>query len=352
MQYYDANYEGTLTAAAVCTYGISPVGRLAGASGLSGVDQERYRTIISFNVPTNSIPANATIQSATLRISFGRFPYNVNQTAKLVAIPPGTEWSAGSDQLWGDSQNGTSYKTGIPANTTVQSVLTFSSGNQADAAFLNGFKNSITSNYFNFGVVSEQEGTNGSLSILGGSYSLTVDYSVPVSNYAITVQNDFTQGTIEVDHGNVSSPHTETWPSTSTHEAAAVDQNYQAPGEANYYRVFKSLWYKGGIRYATTRQISITPDASITYQANFSKRFNVSISSASCVEGGTGGTYLVNGTNVGAVWNGTFLQDFSNPIALQAVPPSGWVFVSWSDGNSSNPRSLHAHRPCHPICEV
>ena len=122
MQYYSQNYGGTLIGPAVCTYGNKPLGYLNGASGVPDYSQETYRTIVACAIPDAGIPDNATITSATVTVTFVNYPYNVDQTAKLVSMPPGSSWSWSSSTLWTDAQNGTSYQTGIPANTSTQNL--------------------------------------------------------------------------------------------------------------------------------------------------------------------------------------------------------------------------------------
>jgi subtilisin family serine protease len=55
--------------------------------------------------------------------------------------------------------------------------------------------------------------------------------------------------------------------------------------------------------------------------------------------GGSGGTYELNGNNIGETYSGTAYYGSS----LAAVPPNNnWSFYHWSDGNISNPRTLTA----------
>ncbi|MHB8132175.1 MAG: S8 family serine peptidase, partial [Mobilitalea sp.] len=57
--------------------------------------------------------------------------------------------------------------------------------------------------------------------------------------------------------------------------------------------------------------------------------------SISLYEGGSGGTYKVNGINVGESWSGTVYAGQT----IEAIPPSQqYIFYQWSDGNTSNPR--------------
>lgn len=66
---------------------------------------------------------------------------------------------------------------------------------------------------------------------------------------------------------------------------------------------------------------------------------NINLSVSQSPEGGPEGTYEVNGENVGASFNGTMYSSQT----IEAIPPNTeWVFYQWSDGNTSNPRTLDA----------
>lgn len=58
-------------------------------------------------------------------------------------------------------------------------------------------------------------------------------------------------------------------------------------------------------------------------------------------EGGnpSGGTYKINGTNVGATWSGVVANN--QPVTIEAIPPdNNYSFFRWSDGSTDNPRVL------------
>ena len=64
---------------------------------------------------------------------------------------------------------------------------------------------------------------------------------------------------------------------------------------------------------------------------------NVTLTTAQFPEGaGSGGTYEVNGVNVGPTFNGTIHVG----QIISAIPPSGSYFYKWSDGNISNQRTI------------
>ena len=62
----------------------------------------------------------------------------------------------------------------------------------------------------------------------------------------------------------------------------------------------------------------------------------VNLSTAQFLEGGSGGTYEVNSVNVGSSWSGTAYYGQT----IKANPPGGWSFYQWSDGSTSNPRTI------------
>ncbi|MCX6150625.1 MAG: hypothetical protein NTX22_08895, partial [Ignavibacteriales bacterium] len=76
-----------------------------------------------------------------------------------------------------------------------------------------------------------------------------------------------------------------------------------------------------------------------SYGAIVKQIFTVSLPTAQYIETGSGGSYKVNGTNIGSSWNGGYLEG-SSPITLEAVPPTGFRFLTWSDGNTTNPRTI------------
>lgn len=97
-------------------------------------------------------------------------------------------------------------------------------------------------------------------------------------------------------------------------------------------------WKKGLENISTSNFITITVNDNVTYEAVFLKLFSVAISNPEFIEGGSGGSYKVDGVNVGNNWLGTIRQNSSK--TLEAVPPLGYIFIGWSDGETTNPRSL------------
>lgn len=72
-----------------------------------------------------------------------------------------------------------------------------------------------------------------------------------------------------------------------------------------------------------------------TYNTSFwnAITFNINLSSAQFLEPGTGGSYLVNGTDVGGTFSG-------RGGIIQATPPPNFIFMNWNDGSVNNPKFL------------
>jgi hypothetical protein len=157
----------------------------------------------------------------------------------------------------------------------------------------------------------------------------------------VTVQNDFNAGQVSVNR----SPY----PSgvqlgyTSSTPITVLTSTPQTFG--GYVRHFDQ-WQKlnqaghlvasyGGISWSTT------VNGNHTYKARFNREFNISITIPQYVESGGGGGYSVNYGSTVSSWQGQFVENASQSIHVEAVPPSSdWVFAGWSDGSSENPRSI------------
>lgn len=157
------------------------------------------------------------------------------------------------------------------------------------------------------------------------------------SSLNITVSNSFGGGFLNVDGVSYPSGTVHSWQSGSQHSLLAVNQQF-----GNYFRVFNS-WSTPGGGTNTANPLPVAPTQNGNYVAVMPRQFDVSVAAASYIEGGSGGTYKVNGTNVGASWSGTFVEGQATPILLEAVPPSEYVFAYWSDysvDRYTNPRNL------------
>ncbi|MGA3286918.1 MAG: T9SS type A sorting domain-containing protein [Bacteroidota bacterium] len=153
---------------------------------------------------------------------------------------------------------------------------------------------------------------------------------------SVIVMNSFNGGLVKVEGANVASGTSFPWAINSTHTLEAFNQDYQAPSEANYFRVYQNWSTPNGSN--VSNPLAVTINQAYTYQANFAKQFNMSMSAASYIEGGSGGTYKLNGTNVGSSYSWTMVE--SNSATLEAVPPSNYVFIGWNDGSMQNPRTI------------
>lgn len=159
---------------------------------------------------------------------------------------------------------------------------------------------------------------------------------------ATTIRNSFINGDIEVDFERVSSPSIHGWGLSPDHEAAAIDQDYQAPGELNYYRVFNDKWTRGGTDYATTRQISITPDADRLFQAEFLKQFNIGFQN-SFVGVGNVGVMNINGTEYNLPASAfPVLETHSITASAGSQGYNGieYIFDHWSDSYPYSYRTI------------
>ncbi|MBI5020894.1 MAG: M4 family metallopeptidase [Ignavibacteriales bacterium] len=177
---------------------------------------------------------------------------------------------------------------------------------------------------------------------------LAVEQAIIAVNlsHAITVKNDFNGGYCYVSnnlinfdkHENL--PTTFDWVKKTNHIIKAENQNFVDPSNGvNYFRVF-DYWDTddNDETFDATRSVHITKD--ITYTAYYNKQFNINIEPAFYVESSTGGYYEKDGVNIGSSLNTTFTQTKSSPFTVKAVPPTGYIFVGWSDNVYDNPRVI------------
>ncbi len=161
-----------------------------------------------------------------------------------------------------------------------------------------------------------------------------------IQQYNVTVKNNFDGGSLYIDgvrYDNVPlAGITNAWAQNTSHNATALD-NQNVGG---YVRSFNNwTWLPSGSTPNTNVTFQVTQTN--TYSANFARIFDISITAPNYVEPGSGAAYKVNGTNVGATWQGTFREGTLTPITLEGVPQgSGWNFAYWSDGNTQNPRQF------------
>ena len=80
-----------------------------------------------------------------------------------------------------------------------------------------------------------------------------------------------------------------------------------------------------------------TSDNQATYIADLKSQYNIALSTGTRIDGGNGGAYKLNGTNVGASYSSTIIQ--GNNVTVEAVPSSGDIFYQWSNSSTTNPYS-------------
>ncbi len=155
----------------------------------------------------------------------------------------------------------------------------------------------------------------------------------------ITVKNEFEGGQVKLNTQSYSSGQ-----SFSFVNGTSIDLSNTTPqGYGGYQRHFY-LWEKvnlGGAVESSSDQLtwSTSTNGQHTYKAKFRKEFDVRLLSAQYVEtGGAGGQYRINNGNPVSTWTGTFIENVSSSLSLEAVPPAGWEFGYWSDGSTSKLR--------------
>ena len=166
----------------------------------------------------------------------------------------------------------------------------------------------------------------------------------------LTAINSFDAGTIKVNGATKNSGFTYYVSSGETQTYEAIPQYYNP-----YQRVWNtsgasasiSNWWKTPyngsstqIQGATNISYSFTASTSdnqATYIADLKSQYNIALSTGTRIDGGNGGAYKLNGTNVGASYSSTIIQ--GNNVTVEAVPSSGDIFYQWSNSSTTNPYS-------------
>jgi hypothetical protein len=376
------------------THTLHSIGRHDGTNGInSGSTEDTYRQQLPFSL--TSIPTDAQIVSATI---IGNFT-NVASPGLLAKITASS--GIGNQQIWTNIASGTTYFSDVSYSNPNLSLTSATFNNAVANALANRIiylgvmaqteNNDLTyattnfrlrivytpritvtvRNSFGGGTVKVDGNTVSSgtqFSWLSGSchtleatnqppnnfttwFNVTTGQPIPgnpitvcptanttyqanfSTDVSVTIRNSFGGGFIHVDGQQLSSPVQQAWAIGSSHTLLATNQDF-----GGYFRVFRDWTALGST--VSQNPLNATATSSGEYIANFNRQFNVSLSSATYVEGGSGGSYKVNGTNVGETWNGRFVENFSQPITLEAVPPSGWVLTRWSDDSEQNPRTI------------
>ncbi len=157
------------------------------------------------------------------------------------------------------------------------------------------------------------------------------------------VQNDFSGGTVIVDGLSYPSGKTLTLPIGSTLEISNTTPQSYANFNRHYYQWNKLNTIGQIVGFNTNITWPITVDGNYAYDARFDREFNLTLAPAEYIEGGSGGSYKVNGNSTGGSYSGSFIERRTSPMEIEAVPPAGWVFAYWSDNTGdkyTNPRNL------------
>ncbi len=157
----------------------------------------------------------------------------------------------------------------------------------------------------------------------------------------MTVTNDFDGGIVGVDGQNRDAPYEAQWTNGTTHSFEAIDQDYQAPGEANYFREFYE-WEKPDNNSTNQRSFSESVDVEGIYKANFHKWFEYEATN-DFINGGSGGEIKIDDITKAAPYSDHVVED--NSISTEAFDQQQTVngrtidyhFICWQDGNAQNP---------------
>lgn len=106
----------------------------------------------------------------------------------------------------------------------------------------------------------------------------------------------------------------------------------------DWYGKFSMSWDRGTTSSTRLKDWLDPNNTGVLTLDGYESPLDVTLAASQFLEGGSGGTYEVNGVNVGSSWSGTAYYDQT----IKANPPSGQIFYQWSDGSSANPRTIDA----------
>ncbi len=309
------------------------VGRDDKQLGLPGEGQpyyDLYRTCYSFNLGHSGIPVDSIV-SVSVKLSISN-AFNNYDSVIVDSVSPSESFNFNYSGNFTDIGKGRTYFK-VPYSAQWDS----SSSAELTNALVSSYK---SSGYFNIGVRSSVENQNYTYADIG-YISVTVKYKVPPT--IVTIRNSFSGGSVKVDgaqYNNIGTGAAFRWQSGINHTITALDSQNILDSNGKYYVRIYQDWHDSlsGNEVAARPQFSYTFNVTTNdaYTANFKKLFDVTFSPPTYVEaGGSGAYYEMNGVQTSS---GTVLQ--GNSSTIQAVAASGWGFVSWSDGNTSNPRTL------------
>jgi hypothetical protein len=292
-----------------------------------------YRTMYNFSLSNTGIDPNY-ITSITLHVSFLQNVENTQSSSANISQMSATEPIGGQSDgsMWKHIGEGTSYWSTVKYGGTNPSGY-----DETSAAFTSAVKSAMQSPFgiLNVGMYCTEEGKN--MDAASVRLSITIKYNALVD---LTVGNSFSGGYLIVDQqqyydaDGTGIPFS--WRQGTQHTITAIDNQTDPYGTTWSYDNWKD---RSGNPLVSSPQLSYGPftvTASNTYTANFSQMVTLSLSTASFPEGGgSGGYYTIDGQQTSSL---QFKANQSHTI--QAYPPNGWSFWKWSDGNTSNPRSI------------
>ena len=205
-------------------------------------------------------------------------------------------------------QNGTVSVNGVVGNYT-QSV--------AEGTVLT--VQAIPNTGYNFTSWSDGNTDNPRTLTVTGDITLTSSYEEAVQYYNVSVSAG-SNGSVSVN--GVAGDYSQT-----------VIEGTVLTIEANPETGYNFTQWSDGV---STSSRTIVVDSNITISASFAvQTFQVSITA------GSNGSVSVNGTP------GNYSQtvNYGTQLTLEATPSTGYTFTAWSDGNTSNPRTLTVTAP-------
>jgi len=160
----------------------------------------------------------------------------------------------------------------------------------------------------------------------------------------VSVEASFAGASVLVDGKPRSTPWEVTYPAGTRFTLAAADQQSTDSATGTPVTMKFNSWTRTSPGQPeasfTTPLLSETALEGCRYLARFDRVVTVTIAPARHFDGGTGGRYTVNGADAGESWSASVNTGSLPAITVGFTPPSGSVFLGWSDGNRANPREV------------
>ncbi len=173
----------------------------------------------------------------------------------------------------------------------------------------------------------------------------------------IGIEADFDGATILLDDKPRSSPFDFTLVAGAAFTLDVADQVAVDPATNAQTTMRFNSWTRtlpsGDVSRFTARRITGSAVDGAVYRALFDREVTVTLDAPVHLDGGAGGRYTVDGTDVGGSWSSVVRQPVIPTLLIGMTPPAGSVFVRWSDGERSNPRAFRPQGSValHAVCK-